>query len=267
MLAAPDIECPPDTTIYLDGTEADCSVTFDPGVATLIEGAPPITWTYTIFFADGTSEGPVQYVKDASDPYPNPLGDRTFPLGVTTIEWRAENDAGYDTCSHWIDVRDTIPPTFTADPYENCVDPLHWVVYDPTNANPTFNHADPDELNKFPVDFRTMYAGDTFLDLTSLEDNCCDSVDMTINWRIDFSDTPSPSTGAALTHPSIGGTGQPSDYRVGGIPTDIQLWGDGVTFTTMVHTITYWVEDCNGNMSDELVNTITITPRPEIIKQ
>ncbi|RIJ49966.1 HYR domain-containing protein [Maribellus luteus] len=264
--AAPDIECPPDTTIYLDGSEADCSDTFDPGVADLIEGAPPITWTYTITFADGTSEGPVTYVKDASDPYANPLGDRTFPLGVTTIEWRAENLAGFDTCSHWIEVIDTIPPTLKAEPYENCVDPLHWAVYNPSNPNPVYNHVDP-LVEKFPVDYRTMFAGDTFLDLTSLEDNCCDSVDMTINWRIDFADTPDPVTGAAVSHAPVSGTGQPSTYEEGSIPTDIYLWGDGVTFTAVTHTITYWVEDCNGNISDEIMREITITPRPKIEKQ
>uniref|UniRef100_UPI00321642D8 HYR domain-containing protein n=1 Tax=uncultured Draconibacterium sp. TaxID=1573823 RepID=UPI00321642D8 len=262
VLAAPDIECPPDTTIWLDGSEANCDVTFDPGVADLIEGAPPITWTYTIHFADGTTEGPVTYIKDASDPYANPLGDRTFPLGVTTIEWRAENDAGFDTCSHWVEVIDTIPPQFTVDPYENCVDPLHWATYDPANANPVINHIDP-LLNKFPVDFRTLPLGDTSLDLLTLDDNCCDSVDMTINWRIEFTPTPNPLVAAPdITYSDITGTGQPSLYG-----SDILLPGDGVYFNDVVHHIFYWVEDCNGNTTPEVMREITITPRPQIIKQ
>ena len=224
VLAAPVIECPPDTTLYLDGTEGQCAATYDPGVPDLIEGVPPIEWTYIIEYADGTTVGPVTYTKDEPDQYPDPLGELDFPLGVTTIHWRAQNTAGFDTCSHWIEVIDTIPPTLTADPYENCVDPLHWAVYNEANPNPVYNHVDP-LVEKFPVDYRTLFAGDEFLDLTSLEDNCCDSTEMTIHWRIEFSDTPDPVTGAAVSHPDITGTGQPSEYEVGGIPTDIYLWG------------------------------------------
>ncbi len=265
VTAAPSIVCPPDTTIYLGASASDCSSTFDPGVPDLIEGAPPITWTYTIAFADGSSEGPISYTKDASDSYANPLGDRTFPLGVSTISWRAENNAGFDTCSHWVEVIDTIPPTLTTQPYENCVDPLQWVTYNPTNPNPVFNHVNPN-LEKYPVDFRTMYAGETFLDVLTVDDNCCDSGDLTIHWRIDFSDIPDPLTGISVSHPSITGTGQPSSYQEGGIPTDIHLWGDGVTFQEVVHHIYYWVEDCNGNTSDVVMEEIKITPRPQIIK-
>ena len=262
VIAAPDIECPPDTTVYLDGTEGICAATFDPGVPDLIEGVPPIDWTYTIHFADGTSTGPVTYTKDDPDKYPNPLGDIDFPLGVTTIEWRAENEAGFDTCSHWIEVIDTIPPTFVSSPYENCVDRLTSVIFDPNNPNPIINHIDPN-LDKVPSpDYRTFEAGNTSLDLTDLEDNCCDSVDLTINWRIDFTDVPDPiNPGIDISHPPISGTGQPSEYG-----SDILLWGDGVFFTTVTHYITYWVEDCNGNITDEITEEITITPRPRIIK-
>ena len=263
VFAAPDIECPPDTTIWLDGTEDDCSVTFDPGVADLIEGAPPITWTYTINFADGSTEGPITYTKDASDPYANPLGNRTFPLGVTTIEWRAENDAGFDTCSHWIEVIDTIPPTFTTAPYENCVDMLFSAVYDPVSPNPFINHIDPNlEKNPSP-DQHTFISGDTSLDLLTLEDNCCDSTEMTINWRIEFTPTPNPLTAAPdITYPDINGTGQPSIYGA-----NILMPGDGVYFNDVVHHIYYWVTDCNGNATEEVMEEITITPRPQIIKQ
>jgi hypothetical protein len=267
VLGSPVIECPPDTTIYLDGSEGTCEATFDPGVADLIEGAPPITWTYTITFPDSTTQTDT-YIKDASDPEPNPLGTMSFPLGVTTIEWRAENIAGFDTCSHWIEVIDTIPPDFTVEPYENCVDPLHWAVYNEANPNPVFNHVDP-LVEKFPVDYRTLFVGDTYLDLTSLEDNCCDSVDMIVNWRIEFSPTPDPITGVAVSHPDVSGQGQPSEYvhPVTGLPTDIELWGDGVLFDPVVHHIYYRVEDCNGNTTPEVMREITITPRPEVRKQ
>ncbi|MGQ7868173.1 hypothetical protein, partial [Sunxiuqinia sp. sy24] len=157
-------------------------------------------------------------------------------------------------------VPDLIAPTFTTQPYENCVDRLHWAIYDETNPIPVYNHKDPN-LEKSPVDYRTMLPGETYLDVQDLADNCCDSEDLIINWRIDFSDTPNPITGDPVTHPSIIGRGQPSTHG-----SDILLWGDGVTFTTMTHTISYWVEDCNGNISAEQTETITITPRPQIIK-
>ena len=262
VTGAPIIECPPDTIVYLDGTENNCEATFDPGTADLIEGVPPITWTYTITFPDGSFVTDT-YIKDTPDQFADPLGNINFPLGVTTITWSASNISGADTCSHLIDVRDTIPPTFTTAPYENCVDPLHWAEYDPANATPTFNHVDP-LLEKFPVDYRSLPSGDTSLDLLTLEDNCCDSLSMVdgIHWTIDFAPTPDPFTGAAVNHPSISGQGQPSTYG-----SEILLWGDGVFFMNALHTITYWVEDCNGNISDEKVESITITPRPEVMKQ
>ena len=261
--AAPEIECPPDTTIYLDGSECTCAAAFDPGVADLIQGTPPITWTYTITFPDGSTQTDT-YIKDVPDPEPNPLGVLDFPAGVTTIEWRADNISGYDTCSHWIEVIDTIPPSIDASPYEDCVDYIEYAIYNPSNPNPIYHHLDPN-LEKSPSpDYSTFYAGSTDLDLTLLTDNCCDSLSMVNNltWTIDFQATLDPITGATINPAPISGTGQPSAYGA-----DIQLWGDGVDYATLSHTITYRVSDCNGNLSEEIVRTITITPRPEIIKQ
>nr|WP_321354186.1 HYR domain-containing protein [uncultured Draconibacterium sp.] len=265
--AAPDIDCPPDTTIYLDPVENDCDATYDPGVPELIEGVPPITWTFWLYGPEGNLDTTGTYVKDLPDQYPDPFGEYDFELGVTTIKWEAQNVSGYDTCSHWVEVKDTIPPTLDADPYENCVDPLHWAIYNENNPDPVYNHLNP-LVEKFPVDYRTMYARDTFLDLTSLEDNCCDSTEMTIHWRIEFSDTPDSDDGSAVPHDDITGTGQPSEYvdPDTNLPTDILLWGDGVTFYEEVHHIFYWAEDCNGNISDEIMREITITPRPEVRK-
>ena len=56
-------------------------------------------------------------------------------------------------------------------------------------------------------------------------------------------------------------TGQPSTFG-----TDIHFPGDGVTFTNLVHTITYRIVDCSGNVSDPQNQTITIKPRPNIVK-
>ena len=152
------------------------------------------------------------------------------------------------------------------------MEPLDCAVYNEYNQNPRLEdneHINPN-LEKDPVDYRTMYAGDTFLDLTSLEDNCCDSLSMINNlqWRIEFQDTYDSATGAVVSHPNISGQGQPSEYPdpVTGIAADIYLWGDGVYFTTVTHSIFYWIVECNGNaITVELRKDINITPHPQVI--
>jgi len=54
-------------------------------------------------------------------------------------------------------------------------------------------------------------------------------------------------------------TGQPSTFG-----SDILFSGDGINFTNFIHTITYWIVDCAGNVSDPRTQTITIKPRPNI---
>ena len=262
VLGAPEIDCPPDTTIYL-GAGNNCEATFDPGVPDLIEGVPPITWTYTVTQPDGDVFTDT-YIKNSPDQFADPLPAslQIFELGVTTIAWRAENISGFDTCSHWVEVIDTIPPTFTLPAYENCVDMLYSAVYDPANANPLVGQIDPNLLKNPSPDYRTFTSGDTALDLLTLDDNCCDSASMTINWRIEFEDTPDPLVaGNTISHPDITGTGQPSTHG-----SVIYLWGDGVFFSTVEHHIFYWVEDCHGNVSKEQSEVIRITPRPKIVK-
>lgn len=267
ILAAPVIECPPDTTVYAN---ENCVHPFNPGVPTLLEGAQPITWTYTI---NGNS--PVPFVGSVGDPGPPDIGEYDFPLGETIITWRAENMAGFDECQQFITVIDTMAPTYVPppSPFEDCVDPLHWAVYNPSAPNPVVNHTDP-LLEKYPSpDFHTLTAGSTDLDLdmSNYADNCC-AVDDTwsLRWQIDFVDVPDPLVeGATISHGPITGNGQPSTYvnPVTGNPVDIYLWGDGVYFTTKIHTITYWITDCNGNESQEIVKEIRITPRPQITKE
>ncbi|WP_319479816.1 HYR domain-containing protein [uncultured Draconibacterium sp.] len=259
----PEIDCPDD---ILQPTDAGvCTRALDPGVPVLKPGSPTVdSWTWEM---TGATTGSGSNAGNTPNPIsPNPY---TFNVGVTTITWTACNISGCATCEQIIIITDEEPPVITADPYENCVDPLHWAVYNENNPTPQFGHVDPN-LEKSPIDYRTLLAGDTDLDLTSLTDNCCDSLSMINNlqWRIEFADTPDPITGAAVSHPNITGEGQPSEYTDPdtGLPTDILLWGDGVTFNEEVHHIFYWAEDCNGNVSDEIMREITITPRPEVRK-
>ncbi|SHJ21314.1 HYR domain-containing protein [Tangfeifania diversioriginum] len=268
VLAAPVIECPdPDT---LDAGSGVCSALFDPLEAELVSGGRPLVWTYTISWPDGRPDTYVEFDETTEGVEgPPEIGEMEFPVGTTTIYWTATNPSGTDECSHTITVIDNEPPSFTPPAaYENCVDPLHWATYDPDNANPVVNHIDPN-LNKYPVDFRTFESENTELNIENINDNCCADDDLIIHWKIEFSPTPDPQNEDEwITHDPIESTGQPSEYG-----SDIELWGDGVEFNTITHTITYWLEDCsldeegNGNMSEPISVDIVITPRPQITKE
>ena len=148
------------------------------------------------------------------------------------------------TCSQTVNVTDNQPPTFTPPAaIVECVESLFIATYNGATM----------DINPGRPDYFTLDAGNPLLDLTGLSDNCCTSGSLQISWRIDFS---------GGTPASITGTGQPSTYG-----SLIQFPGDGTTFLNMTHTITYWVTDCNGNVSHTHTTTITIKPRPNVIKQ
>jgi hypothetical protein len=266
VIAEPVIDCPDDIITTTD--PGKCTATLDPGVPILEQGVPPITWTYTITNPDGTIGATATYVKDAPDQGPNAIGDYPFEVGTSTITWRAENVSGYDECFHTVTVTDDEPPTFTPITITECVDMLYSAVYTATSPNPNVG-VDPNLIKNPSPDYYTFSAGDTSLDLIVLDDNCCSTASMTINWRIEFTDVPDPiNPPAMISHPDITGTGQPSDYidPVSGLPANIYMWGDGVNFTPVTHSIFYWVEDCHGNTTGEQRGEINITPRPKIIK-
>ncbi len=259
VIGEPEIECAPD--IITDNDPGLCSANLNPGAPTLISGVQPITWTWTIYNPDGDEQASGTYVGSEADPGPSDIGNHNFEVGTSSIVWEACNISGCDDCTQLITVEDHEAPTFTPANLEDCVDYLYSAIFTLTNPNP-IEGVDPNLIKNPSPDYMTFEAGDTSLDLTDLDDNCCDLASMTIHWRIDFDDVPDPlSPGDYISHPSISGTGQPSTY--GG---DIYMWGDGVTFTTVYHSITYWVEDCHGNTSQESSGTIIVTPRPEIIK-
>jgi hypothetical protein len=107
-------------------------------------------------------------------------------------------------------------------------------------------------------EYHLFKAGDTDLNLNpaTFADNCpLINCGAEIRWRISFFD------GTFLPPlPSLYNTGQPSDY-----PSNIQL--PGSVTGDVVHHITYQIVDCNGNVSLPLTITITIKPRPNVIKQ
>jgi len=223
-----------------------CSATFNPGLPTVISGAEPISWSYKMSGAT-TASGNTQTI--------------AYPLnkGITLITWTASNLSGTVECSHNVTILDKEPPTFTPpSPFEFCVENLLSAVFVSNNLkiNP-----DPDYYifrDKSPV-----FNLDPAILLNNFKDNCCTG-GFVIHWSMEFTDIPNPANPPApamLSHSPIPDqTGQPSLYG-----SDIKIPGDGVNFTPVVHTITYWLVDCNGNKSLKKSVNVTIRPRPKLL--
>gem|GEM_PF-3331994 len=156
-------------------------------------------------------------------------------------------------CATILGVADNNKPTFTppADIIE-CVESLSSAVYNPSNID-----INPDQNDYYKLlnsNKRLNLDPTNFIDNSGSTTVCT----MAIRWRIDMSDgTHIP---ALLPYEN----GQPSDYG------NFQFMGDGTgngtSFIDFIHTITYWIVDCDGNVSDPQVRTITIKPRPYIEK-
>ena len=254
ITSKPEIDCPASIVTYTASN--NCGSTLDPGVATLIEGAQPITWTWTI---DSPLSADVSGISTStvSDPTPDPIGLFTFDHGTTTITWSATNLSGTDSCTQTITVIDNIPPVYTPPPtpVEYCVENLISATYSAADPDLVIINPDPDYYL-----FRTGVNSDTSLDLnvSNIDDNCCPG---TTTWTITFSPVPDPANpGNTITYLPVSGSGQPSAY-----PSNIQLWGDGVNFATVVHQISYTVTDCHGNATT-FTRSITVNPRPKLTK-
>jgi hypothetical protein len=255
VLGKPDITCLLPVTYDTDPGVCSHAVLpgdpDNPGVPVLNSGLQPIDWTWTITNPDG-SFGPTgsSTTTDAS-PIPPPPGPYSFQKGTSTILWHAENISGFSECTQDVIVEDHEPPTFASAPIENCVLRIIDATFDPPSGN----------IIPSRPDYWVMVSGDGALDLDpgQFSDNCtlnCTPPDaVEIRWIVTMND----GTTVPATDPYF--VGQPSTYG-----TDIPFLGDGVTFGNVVHTITYWIVDCAGNVSDPQTETITITPRPNIIK-
>ncbi|HNS17366.1 MAG TPA: HYR domain-containing protein [Bacteroidales bacterium] len=149
-------------------------------------------------------------------------------------------------------VEDNDPPTFaTPGPFEFCVLDIYSALYD----------GEPEPWADIIPGRPDWYIVNDELDLdeNAFSDNCCDpdeSDEFIVYWRIDFDDG---SFIPPLPDEYI--SGQPSAY-----PGGILLPGDGVNFEDLYHTITYRLEDCNGNLSDPVSFIITVKPRPDVQK-
>jgi len=138
------------------------------------------------------------------------------------------------------------------DPLVACVENIQNAYYNTVTKEIVIEHRD----------YYTFKPGDTKLDLSpsNFADLIPSSCPVEIHWQIDFSPTPDPITHNLVTKPSVSGTGQPSAYG-----SEILFPGDGVDFNNVVHTITYQIVDCHGNISYSKSQTITIKPRPKIL--
>ena len=258
--AKPDIECPPSRIVSTE--ELDCDSTFNPGEAYLISGGQPITWTWTMYYPDmSTVVGTGSSVTTNLDPAPLPIvtdapHEYDFQLGTTTIVWHAQNAAGYDECTQTITVVDETPPVILdLDPLEECVEPIQ---------SATFNTATEDITPERP-DYVIFEEGSTLLDIDvpDFSDNC----DLTfcppfkVRWRIDFADGSSlPPAGDPLGYYE----GQPSEQD---FPSDEILFpGDENHLQDLTHVITYWIVDCNGNVSASETRNFVVKPRPNLEK-
>jgi len=223
----------------------------DPPVITcptaIIQNADPGFCSAVVAIIPATATGSgVTVVGVRSDGLP--LTD-PYPVGSVTITWTATNASGTVFCTQLITVIDNIKPTFTPPaPLTACVESLITAIYNAATMD-----INPDRPDYFP-----FVSGNTALDLNpaTFSDNCPLSCAVQIRWKIDMHDgSRIPALPAAYQ------TGQPSTFG-----SDIHFLGDGVTFTNLVHTITYWIVDCAGNVSDPVTQTITIRPRPNIVK-
>ncbi|MCX6305076.1 MAG: hypothetical protein NT040_08915 [Bacteroidetes bacterium] len=150
------------------------------------------------------------------------------------------------TASQTVTVADNQPPTFTAPgPISFCVENINTADYfDPTM-----------DITPARPDYYLFSPGNTTLNLNpaTFADNCPLTCSVEIRWRISFFD------GTFLPPVLPYNTGQPSTFG-----SNIQFPGSVTGDVT--HSITYWIVDCNGNVSLPVTVNVTIKPRPDIIK-
>lgn len=216
-------------TLDVSGTNVDCPGGNN-GTATVT--ATGGTAPYTYLWSDG------QTTATAIN-----LSAGTYTITVTDAK-DCTSQASYTVGT----TPDAIKPDFSLpNAFIECVRDLYSASYNDATMD-----ISPDR-----PDYYTFIKGNKALDLdiSKFVDNCPLTCPVEIRWKIDMKDgTRIPAL------PTEYLTGQPSTYT-----NDIQFLGDGINFTDMVHTITYWITDCSGNVSEPKTQTITVKPRPNIL--
>ena len=125
----PLIECPDDITVNVDPGE--CGANLDPGIPVLIQGAQPVTWSWSITGPGGSVENNGSFTGSISNPGPPSIGLYDFNVGTSTIKWTAANSAGTDNCSQTITVIDNEKPVISPlGSFGWCVENLSMATYD-----------------------------------------------------------------------------------------------------------------------------------------
>ncbi|KAF5038809.1 hypothetical protein DSECCO2_550440 [anaerobic digester metagenome] len=238
--------------VVVTGNETNGNCTSNGAIdITVTGGTPPYTYAWTTL--DGVIPAGQEDDEDLTG-----LASGTYTVLVT------DANGCEDTGSWPVTSEDNEPPTFTAPgPFDYCVVDIFSALYDGQPEPDADIVPEAIYLPQFPAgytrpDWYIVAAGSTELDLTNLDDNCCDPDDLDINWTITFSNG----------HTPINGSGQPSTYDPdnNGTPDPIKLWGTP-NYVEVTHTITYTVTDCNGNPATPVTSNILIRPRPNVIKQ
>ncbi len=228
---------PATLTTTITGSLPQCKQSDGIVTVTVTGGVPPYTYSWKDSYGN--------VIATSSSATGLPAG--TYSITVTDY-YGCERTTNNITIPS---VNDATPPVFSEPaPMDECVEPIHTAIY----YAPTMGIS-----GGYP-DYYTFVAGDTRLDIdpTTMSDNCCAPDELEIRWRIDFAD----GTGIPSSSPTSYITGQPSTFG-----SNIVFPGDVASSAGKEHTITYWVVDCNYNVSTPQTTKIEINPRPTITKQ
>ena len=233
VLSEPEIDCP--LAISVNTDPGLCSATLNPGQPTLISGAEPITWTWTMTgatIASGTG------MPITPDPF-------SFNVGVTTITWRATNTSGFDECVQTITVTDNEVPTFVPPTLATgyCVEDFIEAFYNPGGSYYVDDLFFTDMTTPARRDYYIFTPPSTELDLSSINDNCALASPNYISWTIDFGNNGSID---------LTGNGQFSAYSA------------SIQFPLGENLITWTVSDSSGNQTTATA-ILRVLPRPEIL--
>ena len=161
-------------------------------------------------------------------------------------------------CSPIIGQPDNSKPNLsTLTPFEFCVENIQTLAYDAALT---------DFIPSTRPDYYTLKAGDSNLNLnpaTFVHGTCLPLNDLILHWSIrNSTDEPIKSVSDVFLTDIIG---QVSDYT-NAFATKTNIVFQGAVNADVTYKITYWLEDTCGKLSDPKVTTITIKPRPNIIK-
>ncbi len=175
-----------------------------------------------------------------SNPIAGTLNSTSPQVFVTTTFTITASAGGCtSTTTATVTVGDNTPPVFLVTP-----SPVHFCVEDIVHA--FWNFAG--DITPVRPDWHTFYAGGTVFDLSpaTFSDDCTAAGALILHWRIDL------VGGSVIT-----GTGQ------------VSLYPSNIIFPLGTSTITYWLEDQSGNLTQvnkRPVRLVIVHARPDITR-